>query len=307
MSTFVIWLLILRFANFFKHAGLLNQVIERILITKSKEKIYMMIYPHRGIKRILISSFMIILVLFYFTPLLWAEDSPSFFQFSTINALLQGIYEGELTIGELLQKGNVGLGTFDSLNGEMVVIDGKCYRITDQGTAEEVATEEKTPFAAVAYFTPGERKTMVSIDSFDELKYSLDQLIESPNLIYIFHLAGTFESIRARSVSKQSKPYPPLTQATAKQAVFQFSHLGGDLIGFWCPEFFEGLNVPGYHFHFIDADRKQGGHLLDCVFQKATLTITACYQVSVQFPQNLSYTQADLAGYKGKEIQQVEK
>ena len=243
----------------------------------------------------------------FFSPILCAADSPSFFQFSTINALLQGICDGELTIGELLQKGQIGSGTFDALNGEMVIIDNRCFRITDRGTAEEVARDETTSFAAVASFPPTEGVALDSIGSFEDLKSALDQFITSPNLVHVFHLTGTFQTIRARSVSKQSKPYPLITEVTAQQAVFQYSNVSGDLVGFWCPSFFDSLNIPGFHFHFIDRDRKLGGHLLDCSFQKANVIFTPCYQVSVQFPRNQEFARVDLSGDKEKEIQQIEK
>lgn len=259
------------------------------------------------IKKPISSIFTGFLFLFFFNPLLWAANSSPFFQFSTINALLEGVYDGELTIQELLQKGQIGLGTFDALDGEMVIINGRCFRVNSQGIVEEVTVDETTPFAAIAQDPSTNSHYLFLIDSLVKLESELDQIIENPNLIHIIHIEADFQTLKARSVHRQTKPYPPLTQVTPNQAVFEFTDMSGDLVGFWCPQFFEGLNVPGYHFHFIDKDLKHGGHLLDCSFLLGTVHISPCYDFFVQLPHNQEFARANLAGKRIDEIQQVEK
>lgn len=51
-----------------------------------------------------------------------ADFSPELFQYSTLEALLGGVYDGEVTVGELLTHGDFGLGTFNSLDGEMIIL-----------------------------------------------------------------------------------------------------------------------------------------------------------------------------------------
>jgi acetolactate decarboxylase len=245
--------------------------------------------------------------LFFFNPLLWAANSSSFFQFSTINALLEGVYEGELTIQELLQKGQIGLGTFDALDGEMVIIDGRCFRVNSQGMVEEVTADETTPFAAIAQEPSSNSRYLFLIDSYEELELELNKMIENSNLIYIIHIEADFQTLKARSVHRQTKPYPPLTEVTPNQAVFEFTEMSGDLVGFWCPQYFEGICVPGYHFHFIDKDLKHGGHLLDCSFLLGSVRVSPCYDVFMQLPRNQEFARANLAGKRIDEIQQVEK
>ena len=259
------------------------------------------------IKKPSFSIFIGFIFLLFFNPLLWAANSSSFFQFSTINALLEGVYDGELTIQELLQKGQIGLGTFDALDGEMVIIKGRCFRINNQGNAEEVTADETTPFAAIAQDPSTNSHYLFLIDSLEKLESELDQIIENPNLIHIIRIGADFQTLKARSVHRQTKPYPPLTQVTPYQAVFEFTDISGDLVVFWCPQFFEGLNVPGYHFHFIDKDLKHGGHLLDCSFLLGTVHISPCYDLFVQLPHNQEYARTNLAGKRIDEIQQVEK
>lgn len=46
------------------------------------------------------------------------------YQVSTINALLEGIYDGDTSYGELKQHGDFGIGTFSGLDGGMIELDG---------------------------------------------------------------------------------------------------------------------------------------------------------------------------------------
>src|ERR1700760_964701 len=76
------------------------------------------------------------------------------YQTSTMGALLEGIYDGDVTIAELLTHGDFGLGTFNHLDGEMVVLDGVCYHLRADGTATVASDNDLTPFAVVLPFHP---------------------------------------------------------------------------------------------------------------------------------------------------------
>ena len=82
------------------------------------------------------------------------------FQNSTINALLEGVYDGSMTYGELRRHGDFGLGTFNALDGEMVAFDGEFYQIKSDGIAYPVADEQRTPFATVLFFQPKCTRTL---------------------------------------------------------------------------------------------------------------------------------------------------
>lgn len=68
----------------------------------------------------------------------------SLFQASTINALVEGINEGDTTVKELKKHGDFGIGTFDDLDGEMIELDGKFYQIKSDGHAYPVKDSMKT-------------------------------------------------------------------------------------------------------------------------------------------------------------------
>src|SRR5215213_11187751 len=76
------------------------------------------------------------------------------FQASTIGALLDGAYDGDLSFAELAEHGDLGLGTLNGLDGEMIALDGEFYRADVDGHIDDVAPEERTPFAVVTQFEP---------------------------------------------------------------------------------------------------------------------------------------------------------
>jgi len=196
------------------------------------------------------------------------------FQTSSITALMEGGYDGETTCGELLRNGDFGLGTFQALDGEMVVLDGTVWKVRSDGAVVRMPDGERTPFAAVTFFDADERGT-VKPGSLDDLKQTIDALLPDPNLIYALRVSGTFPHVKARSVPRQIKPYPRLADAVKNQTVFSFADARGTLIGIRFPDFAAGVNVPGWHFHFIADDRASGGHVLDCTIGSGTFALDA--------------------------------
>ena len=51
------------------------------------------------------------------------------YQVSLLQSLANGDYTGSVTVGELKQHGDIGIGTFDRLNGEMIMLDGEAHRL----------------------------------------------------------------------------------------------------------------------------------------------------------------------------------
>ncbi|MEO1161323.1 MAG: acetolactate decarboxylase [Pseudomonadota bacterium] len=184
-------------------------------------------------------------------------------QVSTITALLNGAYDGYVSIGELLSHGNFGLGTFDHLDGEMIVLDGEVFQILHNGTVVRPSLEATTPFAAVCDFQPKEHHSLPAGSNFDMFATGEDQLLPTLNMFFAVRIDGCFTRVRARSVPRQQKPYPPLAEVAALQSIFEFENISGTIAGFRCPGYAEGINVPGYHLHFISDDRNCGGHVLE--------------------------------------------
>ncbi|WP_269851554.1 acetolactate decarboxylase [Methanosarcina horonobensis] len=220
------------------------------------------------------------------------NDSEVLYQVSTIDALLQGVYDGVLPVAELETHGDFGIGTFDGLEGEMLALNGSYYQIKTDGIAYPVSGEMTTPFATVTYFEADESFRLEEPANLTELEAFLDLNLPSENLFYAVRVDGDFSYIKARSVPRQEKPYPKLADAVSTQSVFEFENISGTLVGFRTPEYVKGVNVPGYHLHFITEDRSAGGHVLDLEMESgdAALDITSAFFLWNFLPAETSIT-----------------
>ena len=232
---------------------------------------------------------------------LWSADIPNekvkhdiLFQVSTLDALSLGIYNGALSFQEVKRHGNFGLGTFDALDGELVVLDGNFFQIRADGRAVRVDEKSLTPFAAVTDFDPDLHISIHQPTTFAQLAALIDQALPSKNLFYAIKVRGRFIEMTARSVARQSKPYPTLAQALQNQQIFNFSHVSGTLVGFRCPDFVKGVNLPGFHFHFLTSDETAGGHALSFVIQEAEVEIDVTAGHSTVLPDNQAFLEATL-------------
>ncbi len=230
------------------------------------------------------------------------------FQTSTINALLKGDYDGNMTFKQLKCHGDFGLGTVNTVNGEMVGLDGEFYQVRTNGKAYLINDTMKTPFAEVTFFKPDTTVLLDdSIKNYGQLKSYLDKLLPTPNIFYAFRITGRFDYIETRSVPQQHKPYPPLIDVVKNQATFEFHNVNGTMVGFWCPAFMKGINVPGYHIHFLTKNRKAGGHMLACHFHKAKIEIDYLYNFRMDLPRTTTFYKLNVNKQKSNDIERVEK
>ena len=196
------------------------------------------------------------------------DDSDSgedvLFQISTLSALLEGDYDGHDTFDSVLDHGDFGLGTFDALDGELIILDGDAYRVPASGVPAEVEDSVTTPFAVV---TPWEPDTMVAFEaplSCADLQASIDAELDSVEAPYAIKVAGDYRSMTTRSVERQQAPYAKLADVLEGQIVFELQDVSATMVGFRLPEYMAGSNAAGYHFHALTDDLAAGGHVLDC-------------------------------------------
>ncbi|MGW5361973.1 acetolactate decarboxylase [Actinopolymorpha pittospori] len=224
-----------------------------------------------------------------------ADRAREVYQSSTMGALLDGVYDGDVTIAELLTHGDFGLGTFNHLDGEMVILDGTCYHLRSDGSASLAAGSDHTPFAAVTWFRTDTTIPVPSGTSRSEVIALIDEAIPSKNLIYGIRVTGTFSKIKTRTVMEQRPPYPPLTQAAAGQAESEFTGAVGTLAGFRTPDYEQGISVAGYHLHFIDEARTRGGHSLDFRVDQGEIAISAASEFHLSLPRSGQFLDSDLS------------
>ncbi len=227
-------------------------------------------------------------------------------QTSTIDALLAGAYDGQMTCRQLLTYGDFGIGTFDKLDGEMTILNGKIYQIKSDGKVYRPAGNVKTPFATVCKFKP-DIQFEIQNANFKTAESIIDEKIPNQNQFLAVKISGTFKHIKVRSVPAQQKPYPPLAEVAKTQPVFEMNDVTGTIVGFRTPPFIKGLNVPGCHFHFLSNDFTQGGHVLDFELISGDCKIDKCNELLLILPKDDALKDIDLSKDKSEELQKVEK
>ena len=222
-----------------------------------------------------------------------ATDQPvGIFQASTITALLEGAYDGDVTFAELEGRGDLGLGTLNGVDGEMIAVDGLFLKADLNGDLQVIPPDAKTPFAVLANLDPSHRFELAGIGSLDELGAAIDAEVGHPEQVHAIRIDGRFERVHARSVPKQSKPYRPLAEVIASQHTFDFADVDGTMVGFRFPDpvrdrGIPGLNVPGYHLHFATDDRSRGGHVLDCAVGAAVVQVDDSVDIHLELPAGI--------------------
>jgi acetolactate decarboxylase len=228
------------------------------------------------------------------------------FQVSTSGALVAGLYSGAISARVLLQHGNFGLGTFENLDGEMVVLDGHVFRVQGTGKVSEAAADDAAPFAVVTNFDPGVDVEIAPADSLDAVIRCCDKYRESNNVFHAFRLDGEFHHVRARAVSPPIGGHGRLIDAAKAQAEFEFNDIKGTLVGLWSPGFSSAFAIPGYHFHFISDDRQHGGHLLSCSTGSLRLRCELLTDFRLALPECESFLKADLSKNTAGELAYAE-
>ena len=230
-------------------------------------------------------------------------------QVATIDALLTGVYDGHMSLQTLRGYGDFGIGTFEGLDGEMILLDGTFYQVRADGKIYKPALSIRTPFACVTKFVADRREAIKNPIDMKALEARIDALVPQPNRFCAFIARGEFNRVKVRSVPAQGKPYPPLAAVTKNQPVFNLSKVRGALIGFRAPPFVKGVNVPGYHMHFLAADHSGGGHVLDFEMAGGTLEADTVHEwLNVYLPtESASFGAADLSKDRNAELQAVEK
>ncbi len=229
-------------------------------------------------------------------------------QISTIDAILNGLYDGVMDYGALQKYGDFGIGTFKGLDGEMAAVDGRYYQIKADGVAYPVTDDMETPFASVTFFSTDDEQPLTEGIDFTQLQTFLDEKLPTENIFYAIKIEGTFAYMKTRSVPGQEKPYPPLVEVTAHQPVFEFENVEGTIVGFRSPPYVAGVNVPGYHLHFLTKAADAGGHILDFTIQQAVAYIDYTSDFLMILPgEDSDFYQLDLSQDKQEELEKAEK
>lgn len=220
------------------------------------------------------------------------------YQVALLQSLVQGYYDGIITVGELKEHGDTGIGTFEGVNGEMIVLDGVVYQALADGSIAIPSDDEKIPFSNVTFFDTDESLDLSGISDMAELQSKLNTVVEEKgsNLFYVVRIDGTFPALKVRSEYKQEKPYRMLDEALASdQTEFDYENAEGTIVGLYCPDYMGGLNNAGWHFHYISGDLTRGGHVLKVSVDKATALIDATDGFEMVLAEAEDFQEMDLA------------
>lgn len=213
------------------------------------------------------------------------------YQFSLISALMSGLASpsSSLPVSQLLTRGTFGVGTFASMDGEMVILDSVPYQFHADGTTHAASPSQLVPFAMVSHFEPDPKLSkMVNLESKKALQERIEEMVPgAKNAFVLFKVKGTFDRIKIRAIHRQSYSGQPLSELTEKQMIKEFHGVKGTIVGVRSPGWSHGVSVVGVHAHFIDEERKSGGHILELESEgEVGVEVAVCRRFHLELPES---------------------
>ncbi|BAL84849.1 putative alpha-acetolactate decarboxylase (plasmid) [Selenomonas ruminantium subsp. lactilytica TAM6421] len=238
------------------------------------------------------------------------QNFVKYYQVSTLQALALGFSKSVITVGELLQHGNLGLGTFEDVDGEMIVLDGKCYRAKNNGEVVPAENERGVPFASICCFQSHRTETFEKMDTIEQIKEWLTLRIEEEfglNSMYAVRINGEFSRVDARSESGTKAHHVTLKDALSiTQKAFIFENIKGSLVCVYYPDYMDGINAAGWHMHFLSEDKRKGGHVFDISMTRGNASFCKITSLEIRIPDSPAFDTYALKCASKEEIQSVE-
>ena len=232
------------------------------------------------------------------------------YQVSTLQALALGDSKAVISVEELLKEGDTGLGTFEDVNGEMIMMEGHCYRADQDGNVTEVASDTGVPFAAIAKLYGKQQFSLENMPDLSSIRNALNNKIEERfglNSMHIVRIEGLFEKVDARSEAPYRSHHISLKEILGQtQKAFIFEEIRGSLVGVYFPDYMDGINMPGWHLHFLSDDRTKGGHVFDVSLREGTAYVDKINSISIDLPTEPAFDTYSLKQDLQEEIKSVE-
>lgn len=230
-------------------------------------------------------------------------------QVALLQSLAQGYFGGTVTVKDMRALGDIGIGTFEGLNGEMIMLGGTVYQALGDGRVVVADDEVAVPYATVTYFDNDHSVQLSDVRDKAAFEKIMDEEVKKcgENSFYMIKLHTVFSSVLFRSEYGSQKPYPTLVEALkGKQTEFTAQNIKGTLVGLYCPNYMGGLNTPGWHFHFISDDKKQGGHILELSLKEGTVELDKTDKFTMILHNDPQFHQMNLAKDMSKDIKSAE-
>jgi len=229
------------------------------------------------------------------------------FQYGIADAFVGGLYKGSLSLKDLKLKGDFGLGAPDLLDGELTILDGKVYQTKATGETIESDNEFKTSLSFVTFFRPDINLTIEKRTEEKLLLYKISQALSNKNAMYSIKISGNFYNVRTRAFPPvKNEPFPVLTSIFDTQKIFDFPEKEGVLVGYYIPEYLNGINVTGFHFHFLSTDRKYGGHVLDFIGENLNIEIAELKGFELEISRDPDFQNFNFNIKDNKDLKRIE-
>lgn len=236
--------------------------------------------------------------------------SNKIYQVSTLQALALGYTRPVVTVEELLENGDTGLGTFENVDGEMILLDGICYQAKQDGSIVRSKDSTGVPFAVAGSLKDGKKVKMGEKKDIEAIKTALTIMIDEEfalNSIHIARIDGFFDIIRARAGAPYRSQHVSLKDILSKtQKDFSFEKLYGTLVCVYYPDYMDGINASGWHLHFISKDKKYGGHVFEVSMSSGECLLQKMDRIDIQLPREAAFDIYALKEASNDEIKEVE-
>ena len=228
------------------------------------------------------------------------------YQTSVIAAFQEGVYDGTESLADLKRHGDFGIGAFAGIDGELVLLDGKAWHVRADGQVKPAAPTEAVSFVVATFFKDARRIPLHGLADLAALQGALDVAGPSTNQVWAVRVKGRFRYAKTRAIALQKPPYRRLAEVAKTQSVFELRERAGTLVGFRYPAYAAGVNVPGYHFHLLTAERDAGGHVLELQGIEGEAEVVALARMEIALPNAEAFGRADLSRASGEELRKVE-
>jgi acetolactate decarboxylase len=227
-----------------------------------------------------------------------------FYHYSIWYAFVNRVFDGDIDAKILKTKGDIGLGSYNALDGELIMLDGVLYQATQDGKVQIPNDDVKIAYANATFFDVDDVFKLSKVLNYKSLRDSLNVHIPTKNIFYGFKIHGVFKKMKCGGLHKQDKPYDTgLDILIPNRPIFERENFSGTMVGFFCPEYIGNINVAAYHLHFVSDDRKFAGHVME--FEATDLIVEVDYIYEYNFV--LPKTDAYLKGSFEKEFQYKKK
>ncbi len=214
-----------------------------------------------------------------------STNQDSFYQYSIWWAFVNKIFEGDLSAKELKAKGDIGLGSYNLLDGELIMLDGVLYQATEDGKVHKPEDDKRIVYANAAFFNQDYSYDLPEVESYDDLRAFINEKLPSKNFFYAFKIHGEFTKMKCGGLHKQEPPFKKgLDVLIPERPIFERENFKGTMVGFYCPTFIGNINVAGYHLHFVSDDEEFAGHVMEFKAKNLTLEIDQLHKYQFDLP-----------------------